>query len=102
MRSGAAGVLVVSCPPRDCWNREGGRWLEERLFNDREAELQPRVDKRRVRIAWAGEHERGTVRAELGRFRADLAGLGPAPVEAAPEVGVECEAPVHAMIGEGR
>ena len=102
VRSGAAGVLVVSCPPRDCWNREGGRWLEERLYHDREAELQPRVDKRRVRVAWAGERERHVVRAELARFRADLAALGPADAEAAPEVGVECEAPVHAMIGEGR
>ena len=102
VRSGASGVLVASCPPRDCWNREGGRWLEERLFNDREAELQPRVDKRRVRIAWAGERERASLREALARFRADLASLGPAPVEAAPDVGVECEAPVHAMIGEGR
>ena len=25
VRSGSAGVLVLACPPRDCWNREGPR-----------------------------------------------------------------------------
>ena len=102
VRSGAAGVLVVSCPPRDCWNREGGTWLEERLYHDREAELQPRVDKRRVRVVFAGEAERGALRAALAAFRRDLAALGPAAAEAAPDVGTECEAPVSAMIGDGR
>jgi ferredoxin len=49
IRGGAPGVLVASCPPRDCIGREGPKWLHERLFNDREAELQPRVDRRRLR-----------------------------------------------------
>jgi quinol-cytochrome oxidoreductase complex cytochrome b subunit/coenzyme F420-reducing hydrogenase delta subunit len=48
VRNGAPGVLIGGCPPRDCSGREGPKWLEERLFNDREAELQPRVDRRRV------------------------------------------------------
>jgi len=102
VRSGAGGVLVASCPPRDCWNREGGTWLEQRLFHDREAELQPRVDKRRVRVVFAGEAERGAVREALAGFRHDLAALGPPAAEVAPEVGAECEAPVSAMIGDGR
>lgn len=49
VRSGAPGVVVCGCPPRDCVGREGPKWLHERLYNDREAELQPRVDRRRVR-----------------------------------------------------
>ncbi len=102
VRAGAAGVLVASCPPRDCWNREGGTWLEQRLFHDREAELQPRVDKRRVRIAFAGEAERGLVREALKAFRRDLAALGAPSAEAAPEVDTACEAPVATMIGDGR
>jgi hypothetical protein len=32
-------------------SREGPKWLGQRLFNNREAELQARVDRRRVRIA---------------------------------------------------
>jgi ferredoxin len=102
VRSGAAGVLVASCPPRDCWNREGGTWLEQRLFHDREAELQPRVDKRRVRVAFAGEAERVLLRTALADFRRDLAGLETPSAESAPDVGQECEAPVGAMIGSGR
>jgi coenzyme F420-reducing hydrogenase delta subunit/NAD-dependent dihydropyrimidine dehydrogenase PreA subunit len=75
LRAGAAGVLVLACPPRDCWNREGPTWAGERLFHDREAELHRRVDKDRVRLAYAshGEIERG--RAALAGFREDLAAL---------------------------
>ncbi len=51
VRGGAPGVIIFGCPPRDCVGREGPKWLNERLFNDREAELQPRVDRRRVRTA---------------------------------------------------
>lgn len=50
VRSGAPGVVICACPPRDCVSREGPKWLHERLFNDREAELQPRVDRRRVGV----------------------------------------------------
>jgi len=75
LRRGAGGVLVVSCPPRDCVNREGPRWLEQRLFHDREAELRDRVDRRRVRLVYAGEAERTLVRAELSRFAAEIAAL---------------------------
>jgi ferredoxin len=100
LRAGATGVLVASCPPRDCWNREGGAWLEQRLYHDREAELQPRVDKRRVRVVWAGERERAVVAAALAVFRRDLAALGDAPGEADPDVARECDAnaePVEAV-----
>ena len=51
VREGAPGVLVCTCPRRDCANREGPKWLNERLFNGREAELKERVDRRRVGVA---------------------------------------------------
>ncbi|MBK9411459.1 MAG: cytochrome b N-terminal domain-containing protein [Gemmatimonadetes bacterium] len=47
LRGGAAGVILFSCPPRDCRGREGPTWLDARLFHEREAELQARVDRRR-------------------------------------------------------
>lgn len=75
LRAGAGGVLIVSCPPRDCWNREGPRWLEARLFHEREAELRERVDRRRVRLVYAGMGERGLLRAALATFRADIQAL---------------------------
>jgi ferredoxin len=75
VRAGAGGVLVAACPPRDCWNREGPRWLAERVYHDREAELKERVDRRRVRTAHAGLGERTELLGELRRFRAEVHAL---------------------------
>ena len=73
LRSGAAGVIVFGCPPRDCINREGPKWLIERVFNDREAELQTRVDRRRVRLATLAPGEVEESIAALESFARDLA-----------------------------
>lgn len=75
LRAGAGGVLVASCPPRDCWNREGPQWLEQRIYHDREAELQERVDRRRVRIVAAAAAEAAGLGAAIARFRVDIATL---------------------------
>ena len=93
VRSGAGGVMVASCPPRDCWNREGPVWLEERMYNDREAELQERVDRRRVRLVRAAAAERRRVAEALDRFRSELAALESSEAEEDPELEQECEIP---------
>ncbi len=92
VRSGAGGVLVASCPPRDCWSREGPKWLEQRLFHDREAELQARVDRRRVRVVYAGAGERAVVRDALAAYRRDVAALERVPGEGEIDLVGECEA----------
>jgi ferredoxin len=95
VRGGAGGVLVLACPPRDCWNREGPRWLEERVHHDREAELQARVDRRRVRIAHARAHESHEAIAALPELRAAVARLDAPDGEIAPELELVCDpAPV--------
>jgi len=101
VRSGWGGVLVVACPPRDCWNREGVGWLDERVHHGREAELKERVDRRRVRIAYAGESEVLRVAAALQAYRADVAALaaGVSP-ERDIHVAAECEAPVVSVAEE--
>ena len=93
VRSGWGGVLIVSCPPRDCWNREGAVWLEERLFHGREAELKERVDRRRVRVAYAGSGEPLLVASALQAYRDDLRALGVAEGEADVVIEVACELP---------
>ena len=75
LKRGAPGVIVFSCPSRDCISREGPKWLHERVFNDREAELQPRVDRRRVRIATAASGDLARTVAALGAFARDLSAL---------------------------
>ena len=81
IRAGSRGVMVLACPPRDCWNREGPQWLTERVYHDREAELQTRVDRRRVRIAHADALDAAGTRAAIAAFAAELAPLD-APVPA--------------------
>jgi len=64
LRGGVDGVMIFSCPPRDCRGREGPKWLEQRMYHAREAELQPRVDRRRVGLATAAAGDlRGTMLA---------------------------------------
>ncbi len=91
VRSGAGGVLIVSCPPRDCRSREGPTWLEQRLYHEREAELQERVDRRRVRLVHAGAAEGGAVQAALAQFRSDVAALDRAAGEPDASVERECD-----------
>ena len=75
IRIGAGGVLVLACPPRDCWNREGPKWTELRLYHDREAELQERVDRRRVRLVFANARDRDVVARALDDFRREIEAL---------------------------
>jgi ferredoxin len=91
LRAGAGGVLILSCPPRDCWNREGPKWLEARLFHEREAELRDRVDRRRVRLVHAAAGERALVRAALATFRAEVATLDAAAAESDVDLERLCE-----------
>jgi coenzyme F420-reducing hydrogenase delta subunit/NAD-dependent dihydropyrimidine dehydrogenase PreA subunit len=95
VRAGAGGVLVAACPLRDCWNREGSRWLGERLYHDREAELKERVDRRRVRVAYVGLAERDRIVAELRGFQTDIRALAAPPPEEAIDLLLLCE-PVSA------
>jgi len=85
------GVMIASCSPRDCWNREGPKWLEQRLYHDREAELQARVDRRRIRLMYAGLGERREVRRALEEFRRDVRQLDRAQGEKDIELELECE-----------
>ena len=91
VRAGAAGVLVLACPPRDCWNREGPAWLAERMFHEREAELKARVDRRRVRVAHASAGEVSEARAALRAFVADTSALDSAAAEPLVEIDMRCE-----------
>lgn len=90
LRGGAGGVLVVACPERDCRNREGPKWLEARVHHGREAELQERVDRRRLRVVQAGARDRPRFEAALAELRADVRRIGAAEAGAW-EPDEECE-----------
>lgn len=76
LRKGASGVMVISCPERDCSHREGPKWLRLRVYEDREAELQPRVDRHRVRLLACAGVEIGQAIAAAQHFRRQMLGLG--------------------------
>jgi hypothetical protein len=81
----------VRLPPRDCIGREGPKWLHERVFNDREAELQPRVDRRRVRLATlAGGNGQASL-AAFDDFARGLAALDRPTPETDIDLDVVCD-----------
>jgi ferredoxin len=98
IRSGAGGVLILSCPERDCWNREGPRWLGERLYRGREAELQERVDRRRIAVEAIAADDAIAALAALARFGEVLATLDRPVAEVDVEVETECE-PATVIVG---
>jgi ferredoxin len=91
LRAGVGGVLLASCPSRDCWHREGPKWLEERVYAGREAELRESIDRQRLRVVHAGEAERGVVLRALAELRLTVAALDRARREESIEIDTECE-----------
>jgi ferredoxin/coenzyme F420-reducing hydrogenase delta subunit len=91
LRAGVGGVLIASCPPRDCWNREGPKWLEQRLHHGREAELRESIDRRRLGVVYAGEAERRVVLRALDELRDAVGALDRAQAESRIELELECE-----------
>lgn len=90
IRAGAGGVLIAACPEGECWNREGARWLRERLYHDREAELQARVDRRRVRLVHAGAGDGGRLGELVGSFRAEVEAMDGGAGETEIDLIAEC------------
>jgi len=91
LRGGSSGVLVLACPPRDCWNREGPRWLVERIYHEREAELQARVDRDRVCVVHATAAEREPALAALRTFAVGLSSLSVPTVDRTADIHAVCE-----------
>ncbi len=91
VRAGAPGVVVCGCAERDCVSREGPKWLRERLFNDREAELQPRVDRRRVRLLTFAPGNRREATAEYEAISRELERLDQPVPETDLEMDLVCD-----------
>ena len=91
VRSGAGAVLIVACPPRDCWNREGTKWLEQRMYHEREAELQSRVDRSRVRLVYASLDDRAVVERAISELHQEIERLESAKSESSIDLIAMCE-----------
>ena len=91
VRAGVGGVLIATCPPRDCWNREGVTWLDARVNHGREAELLKRVDRQRVRVVNAAEGGATGLVASIRAFVSEIEGRAPAVAERDIIIDEECE-----------
>ena len=91
IRDGVPGVIVCGCPPRDCVSREGPKWLGERLFNEREAELKPRVERRRVRVATLAPGDLAGTIAAYETFARDVRAMDEPVPEPAFELDLLCD-----------
>ena len=101
LRGGVAGVIVYTCAPRDCRGREGPKWLEQRMYHDREAELQPRVDQRRVRLATAAAGDVAGALQAFEAFRREVRSIGVSATQGLDDLELECE-PVPFLTGRER
>lgn len=72
LRQGALGLMIATCPERDCSNREGPKWLQERIYSERPAELMARVDKGRVQVVHASRFEADEVAEKAQNFMKKL------------------------------
>jgi ferredoxin len=90
IRRGVSGVYLLTCPARDCRNREGPKWAHERIYNDREAELQARVDRNRVRTGAFAGTEMAQAILDIQDFAQKLEALAKDNVEAAPVIEPIC------------
>jgi hypothetical protein len=61
------------------------------VYHDREAELQARVDRRRVKIAFSNASEPGAARSELRGFKASLGAAGLVEPESSVTIDMECD-----------
>jgi ferredoxin/coenzyme F420-reducing hydrogenase delta subunit len=70
----ADGVCVAGCAERDCHNRLGRAWTEQRFARERDPYLRERVPRDRILTVWAGPTEISRLDAALAGFGAALAG----------------------------
>ncbi len=91
LRRGVRGVFIISCPPRNCSNREGPKWLHQRLYEGKESALRAHVDTRRVRLSYYGPLERKKALRDLEQFKQDIALLEKQKTEQKVDISLECQ-----------
>jgi len=72
LRKGAAGVLLNGCRKGDCYHRLGGKWLRDRLNNERRPFLRHSVDRSRVGLCWAAPSDRQELQNAIGTLRQSI------------------------------
>ncbi len=71
------GVVFAGCAERNCYERLGDQWVEQRIAGERDPWLRERVPRGRVAVSWRGGGEAGARAADLEGFRRQLERLPP-------------------------
>jgi len=71
-RPEVAGVMISGCQGEDCFFRKGSEWMEQRINGERMPHLRTRAGRNKVRLHWAGPHQRRGLLAALATFRREL------------------------------
>jgi coenzyme F420-reducing hydrogenase delta subunit/ferredoxin len=69
LKNGAAGVLIMSCRPGDCYYRLGNIWLDERLQGTRKPLLRSGVDRDKMLFFGSSEVDGRKVKNRLEKMR---------------------------------
>ncbi|MFP7570245.1 cytochrome b N-terminal domain-containing protein [Marivita sp. S2033] len=75
----ADGVCIAGCAERECYNRLGARWTEERIARTRDPMLRERVPRERLLTVWAGPSEQARLERDIHAFSERLTTLTPMP-----------------------
>jgi len=75
----ADGVCIAGCAERECYNRLGGKWTEERIARTRDPQLRKRVPRERLLTVWEGPSAGAVLDHSLHDFSERLAAMGPMP-----------------------
>lgn len=68
----ADGVCVVGCAERECFNRFGRDWTEQRFARERDPYLRQRVPRERILTVWRGPSETVKSDKDIQAFSARL------------------------------
>lgn len=71
-QANVSGVMVTGCHPADCFFRKGSEWTQQRFNGERMPHLRTSAGKNKVRIHWAGPHERAALKSAIESFREEL------------------------------
>jgi quinol-cytochrome oxidoreductase complex cytochrome b subunit/coenzyme F420-reducing hydrogenase delta subunit len=85
LKSGASGLMLVSCEQEDCHYREGVRWLRERYERRRKPYLTSDVDLSRIRVLEAAHVK--NISGDIDAFRGDLKAVQAAGLNGGGNVG---------------
>ena len=73
----ADGVCIAGCAERECYNRLGAKWTEDRIARTRDPMLRKRVSRERLLTVWMGSSESADLAKEIQHFSESLATMGP-------------------------